>query len=338
MELRQLQLLRNILEEKSFSRAAAKIGITQPALSRQIRALELELGTNLLYRNGRGVIATEEGRRFAAAIQPVLDDLARIKEATLTARGVPKGVLSVAMPPSVSAALAVALMRHVRATMPEVRLHLVDGYTGTIHEWVSAGRVDVAILNQSRRSSGSLRTEAFVEAHLFLLHRRDDPRIPPLLDPDGGIDLARLVDLPLLLPGPHHGMRREFEDAIARAGLVAGHVTDIDSLTAARHCMVEGLGYTISAHNAFALEIAAGLLAAAPIRNPRLLHRFVLATSAERPVSSAAVSVIRFLREEVRRQVASGALPGEIAEAQPGDPPEDHAEDQAGSGIDGAGS
>jgi LysR family nitrogen assimilation transcriptional regulator len=309
MDLRQLQLFRRIVAEGSFSRAAAALGIAQPALSRQVRALEEELGIRLLHRNGRGVSPTEEGRRFAEAVSPVLDDLDRVREEAMAAQGVARGKLRVAMPPSVAAALGPALMRHLRAEMPEVELNLRDGFTGTIHEWLSRGEVDIAVLNPMRRSA-AVKTEPLYDAHLFLIHPPGDPRVAKLLTPAGEIALADVASLPLLLPGRHHGVRREVAVALAAAGLVAADISDVDSLTGVKHMVAEGLGYTLFAWEAVSLEIEAGVLAAARICAPVLLHGFVLGTSAE--VSPAARAVVRFLREEVRRRIADGRLRGSL--------------------------
>jgi len=309
MDLRQLQLFRRIVAEGSFSRAAAALGIAQPALSRQVRALEGELGIRLLHRNGRGVIPTEEGRRFAEAVSPVLDDLDRVREEAMAAQGVARGRLRVAMPPSVAAALGPALMRHLRAAMPEVELNLRDGFTGTIHEWLARGEVDIAVLNPMRRSA-AVKTEPLYDAHLFLIHPPGDARVARLLTPSGEIPLAEVASLPLLLPGRHHGVRREVGVALSAAGLVAAQVEDVDSLTGVKHMVAEGLGYTLFAWDAVALEIEAGALAAARVCAPVLLHGFVLGTSAE--VSPAGRAVVRFLREEVRRRIADGRLRGSL--------------------------
>lgn len=308
MDLRQLQLFRRIVAEGSFSRAAAALGIAQPALSRQVRALEEELGIRLLHRNGRGVSPTEEGRRFAEAVSPVLDDLDRVREEAMAAQGVARGKLRVAMPPSVAAALGPALMRHLRAEMPEVELNLRDGFTGTIHEWLTRGEVDIAVLNPMRRSA-AVKTEPLYDAHLFLIYAPGDIRVAKLLTPSGEISLADVASLPLLLPGRHHGMRREVAVALSSAGLIA-QIEDVDSLSGVKHMVAEGLGYTLFAWDAVSLEIEAGALAAARVCAPVLLHGFVLGTSAE--VSPAIRAVVRFLREEVRRRIADGRLRGSL--------------------------
>ncbi|WP_424813701.1 LysR family transcriptional regulator [Roseococcus sp. YIM B11640] len=311
MDLRQLQIFRRIVEEGSFSRAAAALGITQPALSRQVRALEEELGMPLLYRHGRGVVPTVEGQRFAASLGPVLEELARIRDEAMSARGVARGRLRLAMPPSVAAAMAPPLWRHLRAHMPEVELHLMDGFTGTLHEWLARGEVDIAVLNTSR-SSPTVQTEPFFDAHLFLIHRPGDPQVLPLLTPEGEITLSDAAKLPLLLPGRHHGARREIEAALTVSGLAAPHVEDVDSLAGLMSLIAEGFGSTLLARDAVAAEVGAGLLAAAKVREPVLLHRFVLATSSERPVTPAARAVIRFLQEEAGRRITAGSLAGSL--------------------------
>lgn len=309
MDLRQLQLFRRIVAEGSFSRAAAALGIAQPALSRQVRALEEELGLRLLHRNGRGVIPTEEGRRFAEAVSPVLDDLDRIREEAMAAQGVARGRLRVAMPPSVAAALGPALLRHLRAEMPGVELNLREGFTGTIHEWLTRGEVDIAVLNPMRRSA-AVKIEPLYDAHLFLVHRAGDPQVAPLLTPAGEIALADVAHLPLLLPGRHHGVRREIEAAFSAARLVAAKIEDVDTLSGVKQMVAEGLGCTLFAWDAVSLEIEAGRLSAARVCAPVLLHGFVLATSPE--ASPAARAVVRFLREEVRRRIADGRLRGSL--------------------------
>ncbi len=315
MELRQLRLFRRIVEEGSFSRAAARLGVTQPALSRAVRALEEELGTPLLYRNGRGVTLTEEGQRFAEDLAPMLDGLEALQARTLAARGVARGRVSLAMPPSVSALLAPALIRHLRTEWPEVELHLLDGYTGTLHEWLTAGRVDIAVLNIHRRSA-VLRTEPLFDAHLYLAHAPDDETVAAKRDAVGAIALADVATLPLLLPGRHHGMRREIEAAFTTHGLTPSHITDVDSLSALMGLLDARMGYGILAWDVMAREIRAGLLNASRIRDPELLHGFVIATSADRETSVAAHAVIRFLRAETRRLAAAGALKGRIPEGR----------------------
>jgi LysR family nitrogen assimilation transcriptional regulator len=311
MDIRQLSLFRRVAEEGSFSRAAAVLGITQPALSRRIRALEEELGTTLLYRNGRGVVLTEEGRRFSEAVVPVLEELQRIRADAVASSGALRGRLVVAMPPSVIAGLAPPLMRHVREAMPELDLHLMDGHTGTIHEWLTSGRVDIAVLNPMRQNP-AIRSEPLFDAELYLGYAPGDARIAGLLTPAGELPMKALHGLPLMLTGPHHGLRRELEAGFAASEVTPGRIENVDSLHALAHLIAAGMGYTIMAWDALSLELRAGSIAAARIVSPVLKHEFVLATSAERQVSPASRAVIRFLREEVRRLVASGRLKATI--------------------------
>ncbi|MER8383016.1 LysR family transcriptional regulator [Mesorhizobium sp. M1399] len=108
MELRQLRHFLIVTESGAFSKASSIIGVAQPALSRQIRQLEEELGVQLFYRHGRGVRVTEEGAQFYAAIVPVLRELDQVKSDLVAAAKVPAGDIVFGMPPSMSAAIGSA--------------------------------------------------------------------------------------------------------------------------------------------------------------------------------------------------------------------------------------
>ncbi len=80
IDIRQLHYFVNVAGLGGFSKAAVFLSVAQPAPSRQIRNLELELGTRLLYRNGRGVDVTESGRRLLDHAKAVLDQMERMRD------------------------------------------------------------------------------------------------------------------------------------------------------------------------------------------------------------------------------------------------------------------
>ena len=127
MELRQLRYFLTVTEAGSLSKAASVVGIAQPALSRQIRALEDEIGVQLFYRHGRGIRVTEEGAQFHAAIGPLLQELEQIKSDLGDAARIPAGTITFGMPPSMSAAIGAEIVSQFFALYPQVRLHLEIG-------------------------------------------------------------------------------------------------------------------------------------------------------------------------------------------------------------------
>ena len=111
MELLELRYLAEVAEAGSFSRASVRIGITQPALSRQIQKLEQELRTQLFYRHGRGVTLTPAGLKLREIIGPVLDRLSELKREIIEQSAGTVGQVTFGVPPSIGATLVAPLVR-----------------------------------------------------------------------------------------------------------------------------------------------------------------------------------------------------------------------------------
>lgn len=152
MKLNQLSYLIAIIQSGSLSKAAATLGIAQPALSRQMRQLEQDIGAPLLYRHGRGIRATEQGAQFAARVEPLLKELMQAKLDVRSSLDEPAGEISLGMPPSLSAGIGAPLARNFMKRFPKVKLHILEAFSGFVNEWLVNGRVDIAILNAARRT------------------------------------------------------------------------------------------------------------------------------------------------------------------------------------------
>ena len=130
MELRQLEYFIAIAETGAFSRAAVRLCVGQPVLSRQIKALEQELGTELYYRTGRGIVLSEAGRILEQHARGVLETTAGARRAISALGSAPAGRVVIGMPPSVGAVLTAPLVRQFRAEFPRVSLGVMDGFSG----------------------------------------------------------------------------------------------------------------------------------------------------------------------------------------------------------------
>ncbi len=126
MELRHLRYFIGVAEEENVSRAALKLHVSQPALSRQIRDLEEELGFSLLERGARSVRLTEAGRAFLTEARAVLQ---RVEDAVNAARSVATGgigELHVGYAPSLTPRILPPTLRAFQAELPKVRVRLHD--------------------------------------------------------------------------------------------------------------------------------------------------------------------------------------------------------------------
>jgi DNA-binding transcriptional LysR family regulator len=143
MELRHLRYFVAVASHGSFNRAAEILHLTQPALSRQVKDLEEELGIPLLVRGTNNVKLTEAGELF---YEEARDVLARADEAVRRVRGgIQNGILRVGYAPSVTSGIMSSALEKFQATAPGVRIELADLSSREINELANEGRIDLAI-------------------------------------------------------------------------------------------------------------------------------------------------------------------------------------------------
>ena len=145
MNLQQIETFVRVAEAGSFSKAAVLLDMAQPALSRQVRALETELRETLLIRTGRGVQPTDAGRRLLEHGHAILQRVALAKEDLGALRDEPVGRITVGLPPSMARCLTLPLIEAFARTMPKARLALVEGFSVNIAEWLATGRIDLGL-------------------------------------------------------------------------------------------------------------------------------------------------------------------------------------------------
>ena len=140
MDLRQLEYFVRVAELGSFTRAAQVLDVAQPALSRQVRLLEVELRQNLLLRNGRGVTTTEAGRLLLEHGRGILHQVERAREDLGRVGGSPSGRVAVGLPPTVARMMTVELTREFRRRLPHAALSISEGLSVSMQERLIAGR------------------------------------------------------------------------------------------------------------------------------------------------------------------------------------------------------
>jgi len=164
MELRQLYYFVRIVELGGMGRAALEIGVATSALSQQISRLERELGVALLTRQSTGVVPTEAGSAFYRKCQLILrhadDAVATARGATLTGR------VSIGLTPATAAVLGAPLFRTMKERYPEIRLHLVEAFSGFLSTMLEGRHLDLAVLFRPLMGAGAHATPLLKE-HLY---------------------------------------------------------------------------------------------------------------------------------------------------------------------------
>ncbi len=289
MNQRDLESFVKVVEAGSFSRAALLLSRPQPALSRHVRDLEADLRVPLLYRNGRGVVLTEAGRRLYARATAILEQIVEARSEALShAAGGPESV-TIGLPPSLVGLLAPGLTRALYAAYPGLRLNFIEALDGHLLEWLTGGRIDIAVL-YAGEAAQRLHAETLFEEPLHLVAADDLPaRIPA----------ATLRNAQLILPSRAHGLRRQIDLWSARHGIGLTIRSDCDSLAAALQLVAAGLGCTILPESAIRAEIARGDLVSAPIVDPVLHRGMILATPTNRPMPAGLADIARLIKREV---------------------------------------
>lgn len=309
MELRQLQYFRAVASAGSFSRASAQLGIAQPALSRQIQHLEEELGTRLLYRNGRGVFPTDAGARFLERLTEILLDLEDLATRTKEEAGRHAGVVTIGMPPALTALIAGSLATRVKKLMPDLQIRVVTGLSGHLNEWVLEKRLDVAVVYRARLSP-VVNAEELLMEHLFLVGSKELARA--CRDSDT-VPMLETADIPLILPTMQHAIRREVEEGATFAGTRLTIVMEIDSIHGIMSMVMAGHAFSVVPFSGMRNDDIAGKLRWWRLIDPEISNKMMLAMPSTRFPSSTLADLRQVVRAEIADQVAAGRLVGDIA-------------------------
>lgn len=317
MELRQLAYFMAVIDAGSLSKAATIVGVTQSALSRQIAALEEEVNVRLFYRHGRGIRLTREGEQFQTVVAPALRDLTQVASELREVARVPVGAISFGMPPSISTAIGAEIVTEFARDFPYVKLHLVDGLSGFVNEWLAAGRIDMAIVNNARRSP-YIRMDYLMTVGLYLFGRRRD--IDTVCPDPRDVRTEALGQIPLILVGRNHGLRRALDDAARRLGMSLDIRAEVDALTALIKLVRHGMGFTVLPHGVIELEAGNRDFGYRRLVEPVVRQDYMMAFSLQRPTTHAMRELSRRVRAEINRALKDGRLVGHVEENDPASP------------------
>src|SRR5690606_1968406 len=171
----------------------------QPALSRQVRRLEVELRQTLFYRNGRGVSLTEAGKRLLAHGRTIQMQFEHARHDVEDSRGSPLGRVTIGFPYAVGRALCPPFVKAFRQRYSKANLCITEGLTLHLYEWLLSGRIDIALLHDPVPSA-SLDIKPLREDELLLLGRRE-PTQAAIGTP---IPMRNIAELPLIMPCRPH--------------------------------------------------------------------------------------------------------------------------------------
>jgi LysR family transcriptional regulator, nitrogen assimilation regulatory protein len=316
MDLKQLTYFERVAELGSFTKASQALGVAQPALSRQVRALEVELRQTLLLRNGRGAVLTEAGELLLEHTRGILYQVERARQALTGARDTLSGRVVLGMPPSVARSVAIPLLRAFKTHLPHAQLRITEGLSKAMQAQLLDGQIDVALLyNAAPEQTLDVDVQLLCTEALALVqakHRPDAVLGDAATLDHMPIDLPALSQVPLLIPSRPNALRVQLEAALMAEGLAPTIALEVDGVNAIIDLVADGAGAAVLAMHAVSSSGKAHAFTTRPVhaggshgQNGRpmtvSLHLAASNSRATTPTQQAAMVV---LREVVQAELA----------------------------------
>src|ERR671936_2525269 len=294
MDTRQLAAFCAVVERKSFSQAAERLGVTQPAVSLQVRALEKRLGQQLLDRSGRRVEPTEAGtrlyrgaQRLLALEEQLLEDVADGAGAELAGR------LELGASTGPGGRVVPRLLCEFQREHPAVSVVLSVSDTQTVVEQVARRELELGVVGAARRHR-SVAFEPFFRDEVVLVCPREHRFAGKTVSVD------QLQGEPLIVMQEGAGVRQVIEDELRAIGM---RLRDLDVRIelglqeSVRSAVAAGHGVTFISRSAVEADLAAGTLAAARVHGLDPVREIFLARASGRSETRVAHAFVEFARE-----------------------------------------
>jgi DNA-binding transcriptional LysR family regulator len=295
MDTRQLQAFCAVVEKKSFSQAAEQLGVTQPAVSLQVRSLEQRLGQSLLDRSGRRVEPTEAGRRLYRSAQRMLALEEQLLDEVGTDDGRLTGTLAIGASTGPGAHLVPLLLCEFQREHPDLHVALSIWDTQTVIDRVVDRQLELGVVGALRRHR-SLEFEPLVRDEIVLA-------VPPGHDAAGGtISLDQLKEETLIVMQEGAGVRQVVEEELRRAGLRLRGIEpklELGLQESIKSAVAAGYGVAFISRTAIEGELAAGRLAAAQVEGVEPARQIYIVRARGRSATRAADAFLSFAKERL---------------------------------------
>jgi DNA-binding transcriptional LysR family regulator len=285
------------------TKAARLLHLVQPAVTRQIRMLESEIGVPLFERTRQGMIPTPAGTVLVERARRALQELERARAELRPDPDEVGGIVTVGVLESVIDVLVQPLVAAVGDRYPGIDLRILTAYSGHLQQWLDVGDVDLSLL-YNLSSTPSLAVRPLLQEALWVV-------APPEagLAADRPVPWTLLLEHPLVLPVAGHGLRALIDDARSAVPVEPRIAVETNSMHLQKTLVLAGHGWTVLPAAGVAGDVAAGRLSGAPLTGPEVSRSVVLGlprgARTPPPVAAVAAELTRLVHGAVR----SGAWP-----------------------------
>ncbi|MGA4838084.1 LysR family transcriptional regulator [Streptomyces sp. G45] len=294
MEIRQLEYFVAVVEERSFTKAAARLHVAQPGVSTQIRQLERELKQRLLDRSGRTVRLTEVGAAVLPHARAALDAVDGLRQAVDEHTGLLRGRVSVGMVTSSATSYGLPrLLADFHRAHPAIEITLSEATSDQLLGALRAGQFDAVAISPAGPLPQDVATLVVADEPLVAAVHRDHP-----LAGRASVRLVELRDEPIITFHGSVGARTTVEEACADAGFAPHVAFEASDPNVLAELAASGLGVAVLPAP-FAAEHSPDLRTL-PLTDPPMRGRITFAWRAKGPTSPAGRALVEHLRDAMR--------------------------------------
>jgi DNA-binding transcriptional LysR family regulator len=297
LDFKQLRTFLAIVETGNVTRAAQLLNIVQPAVSRQLRLLEEDVGRALFDRTRRGMQLTTSGKTLVEYARRALNELDRARAEINPQQVGVGGIVTIGLLPSTSDLLAGPLVSRITSRYPGIKIRIAVGYAGTLQAWLESGEVDAALLYEPNNTD-SILMQPLLEESMCVVGLPKNGFVWSKT-----LSLRELVCTPMILPSTPHGIRMLVDHACMQLGIQLAVVAETNAMSVQKSLVLGGHGVTILPLIAVVDELAAGTLHAARLADPLITRKLALAVSASRqlsvPVQHAITELTQCMQEAI---------------------------------------
>lgn len=306
MDIRQLRYFIGIVESGSFSEAARKLHIVQPALSQRLADLEEELSAQLLVRGRTGVTMTDAGAELYQRARIIVKQLEAAKIAVQEKAGTARGGVSIGVLRSLVHVVGGALFMRVKQELPDIQLTIVEGYSDELMARLHATRLDLAMQVVSAQNKGLPCIPLFAERVCLVGTKGFMPARAKI------IKLTYLEGLPLLLNARHPG-HDLLLDLAERSGVALSMIGGIEDTSSVLDVCAASMAVTLLPESsARRAGVTHGLLHVY-VNEPEMVRELVLVGNPDVPKTGAVAAVEAVFLKLVAELLDRGATKRETS-------------------------
>lgn len=293
MELRHLIYFEAVARHEHVSRAAIELAVAQPAITKQLKDLERELGGGPLFeRVGRRLRLTETGQVLQRHVRTILANVEATRAEMRERGGMRGGRVGLGAPPSVGERLLPEVLRSFHRAHPDVELRIVEGDSQALLEHLDRGTLDLAVVTLPVVQRGLALTELFSEDLVLALAREHPLASRPALR------IADLVEERFMLYSPAGYIREALGQACRQAGFAPRVMLDSGSMELLLRLVEANLGVAVVPR---LVTVGRDELVFLPLRDPPLTRTMGLVSRGGRALAPAVARMRDFIVERLRR-------------------------------------